>query len=182
MKSKLLIFNCLFAIVVTGYIFAEDNGGDLPLPEKVLFNRDVRTIFSKTCFACHGPDANAREAELQLDVREEAITDRKGGRPIFPGNPEKSLAFQRITAKDPDDQMPPADFHTQLTPREKAIIAKWIKQGAEYETHWSFIPPVRPKAPKVKQKGFVRNLIDNFVLAKLEASGMTPSEPQIAQD
>jgi hypothetical protein len=147
------------------------------LPERVQFNRDVRTIFSKTCFACHGPDANARKAKLRLDVREEAIAERDGDRPIVPGAAAKSLAWQRITATDPDDQMPPADFHTQLTPREKAIIEKWINQGAEYETHWAFIPPVRPAAPKVKSADAVRNSIDNFVIRKLEAAGLEPSAP-----
>lgn len=147
------------------------------LPETVRFNRDVRTIFSKTCFACHGPDANARKAKLRLDVRDEAIADRKGDRPIVPGLAAKSLAWQLITAADPDDQMPPADFHTQLTPREKAIIEKWINQGAEYETHWAFIPPVRSAAPVVRRAASVRNPIDNFVIAKLEADGLAPSPP-----
>ncbi|MFT5412177.1 MAG: hypothetical protein ACI9NC_004915, partial [Verrucomicrobiales bacterium] len=145
------------------------------LPEKLQFNRDIRTIFSKTCFACHGPDANTREAELRLDRREEAIATRDGVRPIVPGSAADSLAYQLITAGDPDDQMPPADFHTQLSPREKAMIRKWIDQGAEYEKHWAFIPPVKEQAPKVEHEGAVRNPIDRFVISKLEAEGFAPA-------
>lgn len=156
---------------------AGQENASLQLPETIRFNRDVRTIFSKTCFACHGPDANARKAKLRLDLREEAIADRKGERPIVPGDSSKSLAWQLITAGDPDDRMPPADFHTQLSPREKAMIRKWIDQGAEYETHWAFIPPERAAAPRVKHAGAVRNPIDNFVIAKLESEGLAPSTP-----
>ena len=156
---------------------AQDGKDDgFNLPDEVRFNRDVRTIFSKTCFACHGPDANAREAKLRLDVREEAIADRKGDRPIVPGDAEASLAYQLITDSDPDYQMPPADFHTQLTLREKAMIAKWINQGAKYETHWAFIPPLRSAAPQVEAAAAVVNPIDNFVIARLEGQGLSPAE------
>ena len=145
------------------------------LPEKVRFNRDIRTIFSKTCFACHGPDANAREADLQLDVRGQAIAERDGARPIVPGSAEDSLAWRLIVTTDPDDQMPPPDFHTQLTAREKALIRKWIDQGAEYETHWAFIPPGKASPPKVNHADAVRNPIDNFVIRRLETDGLGPT-------
>ncbi len=145
------------------------------LPEKVRFNRDIRTIFSKTCFACHGPDANARKADLQMDIREQAVAERDGARPIVPGSAKNSLAWQLIATSDPDDQMPPPDFHTQLTAREKALIRKWIDQGAEYETHWAFIPPKKVAPPRVRRSDAVRNSIDNFVIRRLETEGLKPA-------
>ena len=164
-----------WGLAQNGKAGAVAEGGDFALPDEVRFNRDVRTIFSKTCFACHGPDANTREAKLRLDVREDAIADRKGDRAIVPGDPAASLAYQLITDSDPDYQMPPPDFHTQLAPREKAMIARWIEQGAKYETHWAFIPPERPAAPEVGASDVVRNPIDSFVIARLEAEGLSPA-------
>ena len=147
----------------------------LHLPETVGFNRDIRPIFSKTCFECHGPDAKAREAKLRFDVREVATAKRKKGTPIIPGDAANSLAYQLITTDDPDDVMPPEDFHTVLSPREKALIEKWINQGAEYQTHWSFIPPAKPSPPDVKHASAVRNPIDTFVISKLETAGLSPA-------
>jgi hypothetical protein len=166
---------CLSAIPVSA---ANPAAVDVaPLPETIAFNRDIRTIFSQTCFACHGPDANTREANLRLDVAEEATKPRKGGTPIVPGKAEESLAYQLMMAADTDDQMPPADFHTQLSSRDKALIKKWIDQGARYETHWAFIPPVRPAPPAVNHAAAVKNPIDNFIIAKLEQNGLAPTVP-----
>ena len=82
------------AVASAGLLSSDALGEDFQLPDEIRFNRDVRTIFSKTCFACHGPDANAREAKLRLDVRDEAIKVRSDGeRPIVPGDAEKSLPF-----------------------------------------------------------------------------------------
>ena len=152
-------------------------GDDSPqLPDQVRFNRDIRTIFSKTCFECHGPDDNGRKAKLRLDVRDEAIAERKGDRAIIPGDADGSLAFQRMVADDPEEQMPPPEFHTQLSAREKALVRKWIEQGAEYETHWAFIRPERPPIPEVEHQDAVRNPIDAFVISKLEAAELAPAE------
>ncbi|MEM8666045.1 MAG: PSD1 and planctomycete cytochrome C domain-containing protein [Planctomycetota bacterium] len=139
--------------------------------EIVRFNRDIRPIFSKTCFACHGPDANAREAGLRLDVRDAAVMERDGFQPIIPGDAESSAVFQRMIAKDPFDRMPPADFHTQLTDKEKQLVRRWINQGAEYESHWSFIPPQRTNVPDGS------NAIDHFVALGLVSNGLTAANP-----
>lgn len=167
------------AVLAAGLLFVPNSGSaeeNFNLPETVRFNRDVRTIFSKTCFACHGPDGNKREADIRFDIREAAVALSKDGfRPIVPGKSADSKAFQLITSDDPDEQMPPADFHTQLTPREKAMLKKWIDQGADYEMHWAFIPPTRAATPEVDHVEAVRNPIDNFVIAKLEAQGLAPS-------
>lgn len=136
----------------------------------ITFNRDIRPLFSKTCFACHGPDADDRKADLRLDLREEAIAERDGFRPIVPGDAESSLVYQLVTAPDPDDRMPPSNFHTQLSPEEIEIVRRWIDEGAEYETHWSFIPPKRPEIPEGE------NAIDHLVVKKLQKSGLTPAQ------
>ena len=163
------------ALSVSSAPAADDPPKAFKLPDVVRFNRDIRPIFSGTCFACHGPDANTREAKLRMDVRADAVAKRDGIAPIVPGDPEESEAWLLITAKNPKDQMPPSDFHTQLSPRDKVMVKKWIEQGAEYEKHWAFIPPKRPVSPKVKHALAVRNPIDAFVLAKLEAQGMKPA-------
>lgn len=132
---------------------------------EISFNRDIRPIFSKTCYACHGFDEEAREADLRLDLREEAIQDV-----IVPGSAEESSVFQRITAEDADDRMPPADFHTQLSKREIALIKQWIDEGAEYQTHWSFIPPQRPDIPQGQPA------IDYLVRRRLQSEQLSPAD------
>lgn len=136
----------------------------------VQYNRDIRPIFSKTCFACHGPDANAREAGLRLDVREDATAQRDGVRSIVPGDAAASLAFQKMTAADPDERMPPKEFHTQLSASEKDLVKRWINEGAKYEQHWAFIAPRRPEVPAG------RNAIDHFVHIKAKAEELNPAK------
>lgn len=131
---------------------------------KLSFNRDIRPIFSQTCFACHGFDEHSRKAKLRLDIRAEAIKEA-----IVPGKAEESPVYHRITETDPDDKMPPEDFHTQLTPKQIALIKQWIDEGAEYETHWSFIPPQSPNVPEGQ------NPIDHFVRQRLGEEGLQPS-------
>lgn len=123
-------------------------GSALPVPlhaaGKVRFNRDIRPILSDKCFHCHGPDPKKREADLRLDVREEAVRDGH----IVPGQPDKSLILERILTADVDDHMPPAKSKLgDLTAAETALIKQWIAEGAEYEAHWAFIP-LKPDAVK----------------------------------
>ena len=116
------------------------------------FNRDVRPILSENCFYCHGQDANHRKGELRLDVREQALKPGETGEiAIVPGKPDESALVQRIFSDDKDEQMPPPKAHRVLTPEQKATLKRWIAQGAEYQTHWAFMPPVRPAAPVVQQ-------------------------------
>lgn len=111
-----------------------------PLPENVTFNAHIRPIFSNTCFACHGFDAKKREADLRLDTPEGAYAKLKDSeeRAIVPGDPAKSAILNRIFATDPDDVMPPPEFHKDLTARQKALVKAWVAQGAKYEEHWRF--------------------------------------------
>jgi len=105
-------------------------------PERVQFNRDIRPILSDKCFFCHGPDANKREADLRLDLRDNAVDAGA----INVDDPGVSELLRRITSTDPDVQMPPpASKLEPLSADQIATLRKWIEQGAEYEGHWAFI-------------------------------------------
>jgi hypothetical protein len=150
-----------------------------PLPDVVSYNFDVRPILSDKCFACHGPDANKREAGLRLDVAESAYAKLKDGHgvAIFPGKPEQSELYKRITSIDPEYQMPTPESHLGLlSEAEIGTVKKWIEQGAKYEKHWAFIAPVLPAIPEVDKSEWAKNEIDHFVLKKLEDAGLEPNE------
>src|SRR5215216_6498310 len=115
-------------------------------PGKLEYNRDVRPILADNCFACHGPDSAARKADLRLDQRAMAMD----GGAIVPGSPEKSPLVERIYSADKSEAMPPHKTNKKLTDSQKATLKQWIAEGAEYQPHWSFIPPTRPALPAVK--------------------------------
>ncbi len=149
---------------------------DSPLPARIVFNRDIRPILSENCYKCHGPDQNANKSGLRLDSREGATAAREGGIfAIVPGNPAKSELVARILSKDSGERMPPARSNKTLAPRQTALLRKWIEEGAEYQGHWAFIPPRRPAVPRVKNAAAVKNPIDAFLLARLEAERLAPS-------
>ena len=157
---------------------ATDNLGDAPLPDQISYNFDIRPILSDNCFACHGPDANKREAGLRLDIAAEAykaLQENPTAHALVPGKPELSAVYQRISSQDTTQQMPPAGSNLKLTSREIQLIRKWIKQGARYESHWAFVPPKKPALPQIKQKDWVRNEIDYFILEKQEQKGLSPN-------
>jgi hypothetical protein len=139
--------------------------------DKLEYNRDIRPILAENCFACHGPDSAARKGDLRLDKREMAMESTA----IVPGNPDKSGLVARIHSDNPDERMPPPESKKELTPAQKETLRRWIAEGAEYQPHWSFIAPKRPQLPAVKNAGWVKNPIDAFVLAKLEAMGLSPA-------
>jgi len=139
--------------------------------ESLNFNRDVRPILSENCFYCHGVDGNKREADLRLDLREDAI---EGGA-IVPGDLEESEMYYRIHSTEEDEIMPPPDSNRILSSEQKKILDRWILEGAKYERHWAFVAPQEKTPPKVKQADWVRNPIDSFVLEKLEENNLSPS-------
>jgi len=140
------------------------------------FNREVRPILAENCFQCHGQDANKRKGELRLDVRESAVGKAESGETaVVPGKPEASALVARIFSTDKDELMPPAKAHRTLTAEQKATLKRWVAEGAEYRAHWAFVAPVRAALPAVQRGDWVRNPIDRFVLAKIEAGGLQPS-------
>lgn len=172
MRSLVILIG---TILVGGAILPLRAADKASTPPGVDFNRDIRPIFSETCFKCHGPDANKRKADLRLDTREGAFTERKGHRPIVPGDPAKSEAWRRINTSDSDDKMPPTDSGIKLTTEQIKLLGQWIKEGAPYKDHWSLIPPVSPPVPKVKKANWAKNAIDHFILARLEQENLQPS-------
>ncbi|MHC4878415.1 MAG: DUF1553 domain-containing protein [Planctomycetota bacterium] len=129
---------------------------------KVDFDRDIRPILSDRCYLCHGPDAATREADLRLDLREEALGV------LSPGAPDESELLRRIMSDDSDEIMPPPDSNLSLSQRERQLIAAWIKQGAEWKQHWAFAPRSKPAPPDVRSKALVASEIDRFLLSRLE--------------
>jgi mono/diheme cytochrome c family protein len=149
-----------------------------PAAAKVDFNRDIRPILSNQCAKCHGPDAKERKGGtdgLRLDVREAALADLGGYAAIVPGEPAKSELIKRILSTDNDERMPPQGSGKKLTSHEIDLLTRWVAQGAEYAAHWSYVKPVRPPLPAVKQPAWPRNEIDSFILQRLEKEGLTPS-------
>ena len=140
-------------------------------PAELDFNRDVRPILAENCFYCHGQDANKRQANLRLDQRDAAV---EGGA-IVPGDLAASEAWQRILSDNPDELMPPPKSNRRLSAEQKQILERWIRDGAKYAQHWAFVPPVKPAEPAVRQPDWIKNPIDRFVLAKLEAESLHPA-------
>lgn len=143
--------------------------------ERLQFNRDVRPILSDNCFTCHGPDAATKKIPLRLDQEQAAKADLGGRKAIVPGKPDESEVMRRVTADKPARRMPPAYTGHTLSAKEIDTLRTWIAQGAEWEKHWSFIAPRRAALPAVRQKEWVRNPIDLFVVARLEKEGLAPS-------
>jgi mono/diheme cytochrome c family protein len=145
-----------------------------PTPD-VDFTRDVLPILSENCTACHGPDAEERQADLRLDIWATEGDVRGAQDVITPGKLDESEFVARITSDDPDVRMPPADSRKTLTPQQIETLRNWIKSGSEYKQHWSFVAPERPEVPNVKDAAWVRNPIDAFVLDQLQREGLKPS-------
>ena len=166
------------AVAACGFPSAGAFGQTVPAeaPERVVdFAREVRPILSDNCFSCHGPDEAARQRGLRLDVQEGLFADRGrlGGPAVVAGNAAESRLYQRLVTGSSRLRMPRgAD---PLTDEQIDTVRLWIDQGAEWESHWAFIPPERPALPPVSDPEWVRNPIDNFVLARLDAEGLGPS-------
>jgi len=141
-----------------------------PVAPRVEFNRDIRPILSSKCFACHGPDAGHRKADLRLDVATAATASGA----IVPGKPAESSLIARVTAKNAL-VMPPVASGKELSPREIDLLRRWVAQGGEYQAHWSYLTPRRPEPPQVRRAAWVRNPVDRFILARAEAAGLPPA-------
>ncbi|MBX3435896.1 MAG: PSD1 domain-containing protein [Planctomycetaceae bacterium] len=148
-----------------------------PLGEvSIEFNRDIRPLLASHCLACHGRDAADRQSGARFDVRDAALAPADSGqRPIVPGDPDASELVRRIESRDPAVVMPPPDSGKSLSEEQQQMLRQWVREGAVFEEHWAFIPPVRISPPENQHAAWVRNPIDNFILAKLERAGLSPS-------
>ena len=157
-------------------------GARVPGQEKVDFAKDIQPIFEASCYRCHG--AQQQMAELRFDSKQIAFKEGTTGPVIVPGNARESLLYGRVTGTGPGAQMP---FEGEkLTAEQLELIRAWIDQGArwpddvdvevaEQKKHWAYEKPVRPEPPRVRNPSWVRNPIDKFILARLEAEGLDPS-------
>ena len=145
----------------------------------ISYNRDIRPILSDKCFSCHGPDVNKIKAGLRLDLEASAyaeLPNNKGHFAIVPGHPEQSELIRRISSDDPNIVMPQPSSHlAKLTPEEIALFTQWIKEGAKYEKHWSFVPPKKVALPKIDNTKWVKNEIDYFIAEKIEEKNLAPN-------
>ncbi|SHN08073.1 Planctomycete cytochrome C [Cyclobacterium lianum] len=147
-------------------------------PETVSYNLHIRPILSENCFACHGPDANKREAGLRLDREDDALAALRESpekNAIVPGKPHESEAFVRILTEESTERMPPPSSNLALSERQINLIEKWIRQGAVYEPHWAFLPPKQGNLPEIESSDWVQNEIDFFVLAAMQEKGLQPN-------
>ena len=166
------IFDVRSALLSTGLLFGVHVAG-AAAPVKIDFNRDIRPILSENCYTCHGPDANKLKANLRFDLKESAFGKAKSGEiAIVPGSPQKSEMIRRLTAKDPDDVMPPAKENKALKPEQIELLTRWIKEGATWTGHWAFQPITKPAVPKAARSS---NPVDAFVEARLKTEGLKPS-------
>ena len=165
---------CVFAILLASFLLADEKPADEKQSVRVVqYNRDVRPILADNCFACHGPDSASRKADLRLDKAD--VAEEFGA--IVPGDLQTSELVRRIHLPETDDlAMPPNTGHKRLTTEQRQTLEAWIEQGAVYEPHWSFITPTRPEVPAVETRDWVRNPIDQFILAGLEGAGLMPAE------
>ena len=149
-------------------------------PARLSFNADIRPILSENCFACHGPDNANRQAGLRLDSFDQAIAELdSGARAIVPEDAEASELIARVAATDPDLVMPPPEAKIgRLSPEQVATLRRWIAEGARYEPHWAFVPPVKPDVVDVVDGV---HPIDRIVEPKLAARGLAlqPEADQI---
>ncbi len=156
------------------WVQAEEPGGSKSKP--IDYTRQIRPILAKNCFACHGPDPEARKAGLRLDHRDGATAElESGSRAIVPGDPDASELVFRIGEPDETIRMPPKKAGAMLSPEEVERIKSWVAQGAEYAEHWAFVAPKDRPLPEVRDRDWPRNGIDFWIADRLEREGLSPS-------
>jgi hypothetical protein len=145
-----------------------------PAGKRVSFNEHIRPIFVKHCVACHG--GVKQVSGLSFIYREQALAEAESGlRAIVPGSVEESYLIERVSDPDPEFRMPPAEHGPPLSAEEIDQLKNWIEQGAAWEEHWAFVAPVPRDPPQVEDTAWPRDSLDRFVLARIEAAGLTPS-------
>lgn len=173
------VFYCLATgcTVVASVVLGSGRTAMASEASAISFRQQIRPILTTKCYACHGPDATAREADLRLDRAEDATADRGGYAAIVPGDAAGSEFYRRIMSDDDAERMPPPDAKKQLSDEERKLLRQWIDAGAHYEPHWAFTRPQTPPLPEVSRPEWPQNAIDRFVLAELERNGLGPSPP-----
>ncbi|TMU56239.1 PSD1 and planctomycete cytochrome C domain-containing protein [Flagellimonas algicola] len=172
----------LIALVCCSCLDRASDSYENKVPDVVDFNFHIRPILSDKCFACHGPDANKREADLRLDTQEgayAALKDYNDKFAIVSGQPEQSEVYLRISSTDSTVMMPPPESNLKLSSYHVELIKKWIEQGAGYKPHWAFVPPAKSDLPEVLNEDWCANEIDRFILKKLHEKKLKPNETAV---
>ncbi len=149
------------------------------IPYELVFNQDIKPILSDKCFACHGPDNGKIKGGLQLHSFEAAtaeLKESKGKFAVQPGDPNNSEMIKRILSEDPSQVMPTPESHLSLSDYEKAVLIKWVEEGAKYEPHWAFTPVSKPENIHSNNSKWERNFIDYYITKKLNEKGLSPSK------
>ncbi|RPH35601.1 MAG: hypothetical protein EHM91_17005, partial [Planctomycetota bacterium] len=164
MSLRTTFGSSIAALLLLVGVQAQDSKSLVAIPERVVFNRDIRPILSDNCVQCHGP--GTRKGNLRLDLRDSAFGPAESGKiALVPGDLEKSELWQRISTTETGDKMPPRKSGKKLTPREVAVIKRWIEQGAQWQGHWAFLPLEKPAAPKTRDGGWARGAVDAYIHA-----------------
>ena len=140
------------------------------------FLRDVQPILAEHCAQCHGADEKERKSGLRLDQRDAALKGGESGTAaIVPGKLEAGELIRRITSTEPEEVMPPPSHKRPLSAGQIDTLKQWIKDGATYESHWAFTPPVQLPVPAVG----MASPIDAFVVARLQERklSLSPAAP-----
>ncbi len=165
----------LFSLCIVANVASWSRASEPTSSDTVDYVRDIKPILSNSCYTCHGPDEEARKADLRFDRRDAAIASA-----IVPGDAAASELIQRITSEDPDVHMPPpTSQRPRLDAKQIGMLTRWIDQGANFQSHWAYAPPERPTVPDVSEEhaSAVANPIDSFVIARLEREGISPAPP-----
>ena len=156
---------------------ADDEYVDLSIPEVISYNFDVKPILSDKCYVCHGPDPKAVQGKLRLDQKTDwyRISEEDPEKQIIaPSNIEKSELIDRIRSQRASHQMPPPESNLVLSEREKMVIERWIEQGAQWETHWAYLPPEKATVPNTVDKN--ASEIDQFIYAAQQKVGLKAAQ------
>ncbi len=184
MTRRLTLAAALVFAGISAAAFMAHPAGAAANDGKLRFNQDIRPILSDKCFACHGTDAKKRKEDRRMDTPEGAYAVNDGVQAIAPGDLAKSEAWQRILSKDEDEVMPPPESHKKLSDAEKALIKRWIEEGAAYQKHWAFEMPVAADVRRQADQAMAAaknarlltssatNPIDAFIAERLQREGL----------
>jgi hypothetical protein len=168
-----------------------------PSPETLeFFEKKIRPLLIDRCYSCHSADAKKLKGALRVDSRDALLKGGDTGPAIVPGDPEKSLLLKAVRYGDPDLKMPPKQ---KMPAAQVEDLARWVSLGApwpgeqasktpatkregmeisaEDRAYWAYVPVRKPAIPPWRRKDWVTNPIDAFLLARLEAKGLSPAPP-----
>lgn len=140
---------------------------------KIDFDEQIRPIFAKHCFSCHG--GIKQSGGLNLIEKASLFGETDSGIVLQPGKPYKSELINRVSSDDADTRMPPPEHGRALSAAEVELLRKWIAQGAIWKDPWAFIPANDYTPPSVDSH-WPRTTIDHFILARQLSNSLQPNE------